>query len=287
MDVSGPKGREPHRGVGDRKRFEDFYARKWAGHDGFWADRYPPEHRVFATAVYGRRNDAIVRAAGPAPGRVLDGGCGLGDVAALLRPAAERVIATDLSWENVRRASENLARHGSATVVQAAAERLPFDDGSLDTVILADVIEHVVSVGETLGEVARVLRPGGRVICVTPIRATLRAWRIFDGAMLHLARPVRVGPVRASRVAVPERFLSKAELRSALRSAGLRPAVFRRICFYPAPETAGALGSILARVHGRSEGARFDRAAERTLRILGWLERFGLLNQKQLWVAVR
>jgi hypothetical protein len=105
--------------------------------------------------------------------------------------------------------------------------------------------------------------------------------------MLHLARPVRAGPVRGSRGAVPERFLSKAELRSALRSAGLRPAVFRRICFYPAPETAGALGSVLARVHVRSEGARFDRAAERTLRILGWFEWFGLLNQKQLWVAVR
>lgn len=287
MDVSGPKGREPHRGVGDRGRFEDFYARKWAGHDGFWADRYPPEHRVFATAVYGRRNDAIVRAAGPAPGRVLDGGCGLGDVAALLRPAAERVIATDVSWENVRRASENLASRGSATVVQAAAERLPFDDGSLDTVVLADVIEHVFSVDEALREVTRVLRPGGRVICVTPIRATLRAWRTFDEAMLLLARRGRAGPVREVRDGVPERFLSKAELRSALRTAGLRPVAFKRICFYPAPETAGALGSVLARIHRRSDAAGFERTAQKTLRILGWFERLGLLNQKQLWVAAR
>jgi ubiquinone/menaquinone biosynthesis C-methylase UbiE len=287
MDVSGPNGDEAQPGAAERARFEGFYGGKWAGHDGFWAERYPPEHRVFATAVYGRRNDAIFRAAGPAPGRVLDGGCGLGDVAALLGPAADRVIASDLSWENVRRASDNLVSVGSASVVQAAAERLPFDDGSLDTVVLADVIEHVFSVDEALREVTRVLRPGGRVICVTPIRATLRAWRTFDEAMLLLARRGRAGPVREVRDGVPERFLSKAELRSALRAAGLRPVAFERICFYPAPETAGALGSILARIHRNDDAAGFDRAAEKTLRILGWFERLGLLNQKQLWVAAR
>jgi ubiquinone/menaquinone biosynthesis C-methylase UbiE len=286
MDVRGPNGDQVP-GAGERARFEGFYAGKWAGHDGFWADRYPPEHRVFATAVYGRRNDAIVRAAGPAPGGVLDGGCGLGDVAALLATAADRVIASDLSWENVRRASDNLAAVGSATVVQAAAERLPFEDASLDTVVLADVIEHVFSVDEALREVARVLRPEGRLICVTPIRATLRAWRTFDEAMLLLARLGRAGPVRGVGGAVPERILSKAELRSKLRTAGLRPVAFKRICFYPAPETAGALGSILARIHRRGDAAGFERAAQRTLRILRWFERLGLLNQKQLWVAAR
>lgn len=287
MDVRDPSEDDPQPGVRERARVEEFYGGKWAEHDGFWADRYPPEHRVFATAVYGRRNDAIVRSAGRTPGRVLDGGCGLGDVAALLSQAADRVIASDLSWENVRRASDNLVPVASASVVQAAAERLPFDDGSLDTVVLADVIEHVFSVGEALREIARVLRPGGRVVCVTPIRATLRAWRTFDEAMHLLARLGRAGPVRGDRGVVPERFLSKAEMRSALRAAGLRPVAFERICFYPAPETAGALGSILARIHRRGDAAGFERAANRTLRILGWFERLRFLNQKQLWVAAR
>ena len=96
--------------------------------------------------------------------------------------------------------------------------------------------------------------------------------------------PIRVEP---GRRAVPETFLSKSELRAALRSAGFHSASFRRICFYPAPETAGALGSYLARVHRRTDAATFRRYADRVLAILGLVERFRILNQKQMWVAVR
>lgn len=270
----------------ERDRFEAFYRDKWRGHQGRWIDRYPPEHVVYADAVYGRRNDAIVDAVGPLAGDVLDLGCGLGDVALTLGATGARVVAADVVWENARRTRENIGRTGPALVVQGAGERLPFRDRAFDVVILADVIEHVHSVDQTLGEVARVLRPGGRIVCVTPLRATLRALRGLDHTLLRLAHPV-AAPRGGEEPKVHERFLSAAELRRALVAAGLRPIRFERVCFYPAPETAGAFGAVMTRIYRRGDAARFDRAATRATRVFSAVERLGLLNQKQLWVARR
>jgi SAM-dependent methyltransferase len=52
--------------------------------------------------------------------------------------------------------------------VVGVAEKLPFDDGSCDGVILQAVLEHVVDENDTLAECFRVLRPGGRVLVEIP-----------------------------------------------------------------------------------------------------------------------
>jgi SAM-dependent methyltransferase len=48
------------------------------------------------------------------------------------------------------------------------AESLPYPDASFDYIVSYDVIEHVRSVAETLKECSRVLKPGGRLMCVFP-----------------------------------------------------------------------------------------------------------------------
>jgi ubiquinone/menaquinone biosynthesis C-methylase UbiE len=273
--------------VADRAQFESFYVRKWNGQAGLWIDRYPSEHRAFALAVYGRRNAEILEAAGPAPGRVLDLGCGVGDIASGLAGRARSVVASDIASENVRRTRENLSLTGSnGAVVQAAGERLPFADATLDTVVIADVIEHVASVRGTLDEVARVLRPGGRMICVTPIRFTLQTWRVVDWLARWVARPRRRPPFAWRSPEVPERFLSKREVRRAIGSAGLTPVRFRRVCFWPAPETAGAFGEAIARIV-RRDPARGAAVTGRVVHVVEAVEHLRVLNQKQLWVAVR
>jgi ubiquinone/menaquinone biosynthesis C-methylase UbiE len=281
MGVSG-RARE------ERARFEAFYREKWREHEGYWIDRYPPEHAVYAAAVYGRRNEAILEAAGPDPGTTLDLGCGLGDLARAFGDAGARVVAADVSIENARRSRENLDDAGmSSLVLQGEGEHLPFGDAAFDLVILADVIEHVDSVGATLREVARVLRSGGRLICVTPLRATLRAMQAIDRTAYRIARPTKVSSTAGPIAAVHERFLSAAELRGALVAAGLRPIRFERVCFYPAPETAGAFGAVMARLHRRGDDARFQRASSRASRVFAVIERLRVFNQKQLWVAQR
>jgi len=287
MDVSGPKGPEPHRGLGDRERFEDFYARKWAGHEGFWVDRYPPSQVVYATAVYRRRNAEILEVAGPAFRTAMDLGCGLGDIAWALAARSERVIATDLSFENVRRARANLRARSvdNAVVVQSIGERLPFADRSLDLAVLADVIEHIPDVAGCLAEIRRVLRPGGRVVCVTPIRGTLFAWRTFERTLRFLSRRGSVAASGTTHPDVYERFLSIPEMRSALAAAGLRPTMLRRICFYPAPETPGVFGAIGEWAHGRLDPRRFSTVSGRAMIVFDAVERLRFLNQKQLWVA--
>ena len=272
----------------ERERFDAFYRRKWAGHDGFWAERYPPDQRVYAASVYGRRNEAILAEAGPRPGIVLDLGCGVGDLSQLLAERTERVVASDVSLENARRAQANLGKAGvKAAVVQGEGERLPFADGTFDLVIVADVIEHVASVPATLQEIRRVLGTGGRMICATPIRSTLQGWRAADWAARKLARPTRVAPFEWRNADVHETFLSPRELRSAIVAAGMRPLRFRRVCFYPAAETPGAFGAVMSWTHGRSGPVAFERTAARVLGAFDTIERLGVLNQKQLWVAER
>lgn len=291
MDVSGPKGREPQPELRDceRERFEDFYTRKWAGHDGFWADRYSPSQVVYATVVYRRRNEEILEAAGGSLRLALDLGCGVGDIAYALAPRSERVVATDLSFENVRRAYANLRERSvdNAEAVQAGGERLPFSDGSFDLVVLADVIEHVPDVSGCLAEVRRVLRPGGRVVCVTPIRATLAAWRTVERAVRLLSGRGNAPAADATHPDVYERFLSIPEMRSALRTAGLRPTALRRICFYPAPETPGVFGAAAEWAHRRLGARRFSTVSRPTIAVFDALEHLRFLNQKQLWVASR
>lgn len=281
MGVSG-RARE------ERERFDLFYREKWRDHEGFWIDRYPPEHAVYAAAVYGRRNEAILEAAGPEPGTTLDLGCGLGDLARAFADTGARVVAADVSIENARRSRKNLEAAGlSALVLQGEGEHLPFGDAAFDLVILADVIEHVDSVDATLREVARILGSGGRLICVTPLRATLRAMQAIDRTAYRIARPTKVSSTAGPIPPVHERFLSAAELRAALVAAGLRPIRFERVCFYPAPETAGALGALMASLYRRGDDARFGRVSSRASRVLAVIEHLRVFNQKQLWVARR
>ena len=268
----------------ERARFEEFYGRKWSHGAVLWEDRYPRDQRAYAISLYRRRNEAIVRALSGHVGIVLDLGCGAGDIAALIAPRALRVVATDLSLVNVQMTRENVA-HAQVSVAQAGAERLPFADASFDAVVLADVLEHVPDAPAALAEIKRVLRPGGMLACVTPIRATLGFWRFIDWAVRSLLHPAGARRLRWSNESVYERFFSTRELRDLLRSAGFGHLRLDRICFYPAPETAGAFGALMRRVAARRGERSLERVSDRAIAAFDLVARLRLGNQKQLWVV--
>jgi demethylmenaquinone methyltransferase/2-methoxy-6-polyprenyl-1,4-benzoquinol methylase len=106
----------------------------------------------------------------PAEGpRVLDLACGTGDVAleAALARRGSLVCGVDFSLPMLRRARTKSAQQGLANRIllqNASAEDLPFRSAAFDAVTMAFGIRNVVRRERALGEIFRVLKPGGRAL---------------------------------------------------------------------------------------------------------------------------
>ena len=109
--------------------------------------------------------------------RVLDLGCGFGrhafeafrrgaDVVAVDRSADEVAEVTKMFGAMV--AAGEAAPTQLARAVRADLTALPFPDGSFDTVIASEVLEHIPNDADAIAEIARVVRPGGRVAVTVP-----------------------------------------------------------------------------------------------------------------------
>jgi 2-polyprenyl-3-methyl-5-hydroxy-6-metoxy-1,4-benzoquinol methylase len=93
-------------------------------------------------------------------GRVLDWGAGWGQTSLLLRAHGTRVVAFDVEDKG---AGAGLLEHAGVPYVLCAGPGLPFSDGAFDAVLNCGVLEHVEDEATALGELRRVLRPGGRL----------------------------------------------------------------------------------------------------------------------------
>jgi SAM-dependent methyltransferase len=95
--------------------------------------------------------------------RVLDIGCGEGQISRLVAglPGVQRVVGVDPTAAQLALAAE---RGGGVALIRAGASALPFPNESFDAVIACLVFEHITAVDEALGEVGRVLAPGGRFV---------------------------------------------------------------------------------------------------------------------------
>jgi ubiquinone/menaquinone biosynthesis C-methylase UbiE len=98
---------------------------------------------------------------------ILEIGCGEGYGAARLATKAGTVTATDVAPDTVAHATLKYRRSNLAFLVSGATH-LPFADRSFDVVCSLQVIEHFTQTDEHLGEVARVLKPGGWYYVTTP-----------------------------------------------------------------------------------------------------------------------
>jgi SAM-dependent methyltransferase len=94
--------------------------------------------------------------------RVLEVGCGSGELLRSLGGVARFAAGVDLNAAGL-----GIAR-GRAAVACARAEELPFGGGAFDVVVAQHLIEHLPEPGPALREWWRVLRPGGRLVLITP-----------------------------------------------------------------------------------------------------------------------
>src|SRR5258708_29860511 len=104
----------------------------------------------------------------------LDVGCGTGRLLAFLHDAwpGLRLTGLDLSAPYLSEARRLIGRTARVKLIEGAAEKLPFDDGSLDFVVSSFVMQsrrHAHST-EVLAEMARVVKPGGLVVIVDSIQ---------------------------------------------------------------------------------------------------------------------
>ena len=93
-----------------------------------------------------------------------DLGCGTGQMSAALAPFVGQVIAVDASAAMLQAAKRRLSAFDNVDLRRGELEALPIDDGALDVATLMLVLHHVPEPERALAEVARVLKPGGRVI---------------------------------------------------------------------------------------------------------------------------
>jgi len=133
------------------------------------APRYDVANTVLSLGVHGRWREKAVRLSGASPGQAaLDCATGTGDLALALKRAvgpSGRVVGTDFCREMLAEAPRKAERQGLEVELQVAdALALPYPDGLFDVATIGFGIRNVDDPVRCLREMARVVRPGGRVV---------------------------------------------------------------------------------------------------------------------------
>jgi SAM-dependent methyltransferase len=106
----------------------------------------------------------LIEREGRPPQRILDLGCGMGGFLEGLARLGQRVYPSDISVESLATCRQRGFGQGAVSHGYA----LPYRDQSFDLVCLFDAIEHIEDDRRAMAEIARVLRPGGRVFLSVP-----------------------------------------------------------------------------------------------------------------------
>ena len=152
---------------------------------------------------------------------VLDMGCGAGRHAFETVRRGCRIVALDQSLEELVDVINTFAAmieagelhdHVQGQPVSADALKLPFADETFDRIICSEVLEHIPDDQTAIGELARVLRPGGSIAVTVPAWVAEKiCWKLNDE--YHAPKAVG-GHVRIYR---------RSQLRSKIRQVGLLP----------------------------------------------------------------
>jgi ubiquinone/menaquinone biosynthesis C-methylase UbiE/DNA-binding transcriptional ArsR family regulator len=167
MSAAANDQRRLHAALADRRsRSQQFFASS-AGH---W-DRLREE-------LFGNRFHLAALGALAEPQWVVgDLGCGTGQLSAALAPFVSRVIAVDGSAAMLQAAKKRLDGLDNIEMRRGDLEALPIDDGQLDLAAMSLVLHYVPEPARAIGEVARTLKPRGRVIIVDMLSHDRESYR--------------------------------------------------------------------------------------------------------------
>lgn len=207
----------------------------------FGEDRGRVQLRLLRDALAGRTDATIV-----------DLGCGEGTLCH--RAAAEVpdgiVIGLDWTEASLRMASSR----GTAVVLAGLDDAdLPFADGSVDAVMISEVIEHLVHVDHAMAEARRILVPGGLLLLSTP---NLGAWfnriLLLFGVQPVFSEVSQIGVFGrpGSELAGHLRLFTRRALRDFLRAHGFERIRLRGATYHDVPRPLRSLDGLCARWPG-------------------------------------
>lgn len=149
--------------------------------------------------------DELIRPHLRAGSRLLEIGCGAGNLLLQATVAGSLPIALDLSMQALTFVRSRLEETqsgpdapGGFACTQAIGESLPFPDNTFDCILLSEVIEHLDAPQISIREAVRVLCPGGRLLITTPNYRSF--WPVMEWAVdrLNMA-PKMAGEQHISR----------------------------------------------------------------------------------------
>ncbi len=199
--------------------------------------RYDLLNRLMSLGMDAGWRRAAAAAARPQDALVLDVGAGTGDLTLeLLRQGARRVVALDLTpaMLTAGRAKALAAGATAAHWLMGDALRVPFRDATFDAVTNAFVLRNLADLQSGLDEMSRVLRPGGRLVCLDMTRPRPGPFAALYRVYFHRLVPPLAGLISGDRAAY--RYLPQSldrhpdadTLASMLERAGLRDVAVRR-----------------------------------------------------------
>jgi SAM-dependent methyltransferase len=213
------------------------FERQWQNRFEKFATRHQPDHLVSGWSAAGlRRRVAAFETLLDGGligtnGRTLELGCGAGTYVRLLAKRGHPVVGLDYSLPSLGRAvAADLPQAGR--YVAGDASRLPFQDETFQAVTCIGVLQALEQPEVALGEIARILEPGGVAVV-----ETLNPWSLL-AALRRLSAFVRHQPTRLH-------YSSPGAIERSMACQGLRPA--RRLSILLPPRALPGLERTLGR----------------------------------------